>query len=114
MGGGLGGRSRKIFFAGGQEHIRKKDGLDKNFVRNFTTNFGEDPTYLSAQAFDAANIVIKHILMGVANRLKMKKSLESVRNFPGVTGMTTLLPSGDSEKNIFALTVKKNKIIQQN
>ena len=52
--------------------------------------------------------------MGVDNRIKMKERLNSVKDFPGVTGMTTLLPSGDSEKNIFALTVKKNKIVQQN
>jgi hypothetical protein len=44
----------------------------------------------------------------------MKKSMSAVKNFHGVTGSTTLLPSGDSEKNIFALTVKGNKIIQQN
>jgi len=86
----------------------------RRFVRDFKSNFGEDPNYLSAQAFDAANIVIKNILMGVDNRIKMKERLNSVKDFPGVTGMTTLLPSGDSEKNIFALTVKKNKIVQQN
>jgi len=69
---------------------------------------------LSAQAFDAANIVIKNILAGVDNRIKLKESLKTIINFPGVTGKTTLLPSGDSEKNIFALTVKRKKIIQQN
>jgi branched-chain amino acid transport system substrate-binding protein len=86
----------------------------RKFVQDFKTNFGEDPTYLSAQAFDVANIFIGSILQGVDNRIKMKKSLENVKNFPGVTGNTTLLPSGDSEKNIFTLTVKKKKIVQQN
>lgn len=86
----------------------------KKFVEDFETNFGEEPAYLSAQAFDAANIVIKNILAGVDNRIKLKESLKTVKNFPGVTGKTTLLPSGDSEKNIFALTVKRKKIVQQN
>lgn len=86
----------------------------QNFVRDFKANFGEEPAYLSAQAFDAANIVIKNALAGAGNRIKMKESLKTVKNFPGVTGNTTLLPSGDSEKNIFALTVKRKKIVQQN
>jgi branched-chain amino acid transport system substrate-binding protein len=86
----------------------------QKFVRDFKANFGEEPTYLSAQSFDAANIVINNILAGAGNRIKMKESLMAVKNFPGVTGNTTFLPSGDSEKNIFALTVKRKKIIQQN
>ena len=86
----------------------------QKFVRDFKANFGEVPAYLSAQAFDAANIVISNILAGAGNRIKMKESLKTVKNFPGVTGKTTMLPSGDSEKNIFALTVKRKKIVQQN
>ncbi len=86
----------------------------KKFIQDFKSNFGEDPVYLSAQAFDAANIVIKNILAGADNRIKLKEGLKKVKNFPGVTGKTTLLPSGDSEKNIFVLTVKRGKIVQQN
>ena len=39
----------------------------------------------------------------------MHEDLKGVKNFRGVTGKTTLLPSGDSEKNIFVLTVKRKK-----
>ena len=86
----------------------------RQFVQEFKTNFGEEPVYLSAQAFDAANIFIKIIRAGADNRIKMWKNLKIVKNFPGVTGKTTLLPSGDSEKNIFALTIKRKKIVQEN
>ncbi len=86
----------------------------RQFVQEFKTNFGEEPVYLSAQAFDAANIFIKIIRAGADNRIKMRENLKIVKNFPGVTGKTTLLPSGDSEKKIFALTIKRKKIIQKN
>jgi len=86
----------------------------RQFVQEFKTNFGEEPVYLSAQAFDAANIFIKIIRAGADNRIKMRENLKIVKNFPGVTGKTTLLPSGDSEKNIFALTIKRKKIVQEN
>ena len=86
----------------------------RQFVEKFKTNFGEEPVYLSAQAFDAANIFIKIIRAGADSRIKMRENLKTVKNFPGVTGKTTLLPSGDSEKNIFALTIKRKKIVQEN
>ena len=86
----------------------------RQFVQEFKTNFGEEPVYLSAQAFDAANIFIKIIRAGADNRIKMWENLKIVKNFPGVTGKTTLLPSGDSEKKIFVLTIKRKKIIQKN
>ena len=104
---------KKVSFVAGYYPNSQRVEVQR-FVRDFKSNFGEDPSYLSAQAFDAANIMIKNILMGVDNRIKMKKRLNSVKDFPGITGMTTLLPSGDSEKNIYALTVQKNKIVQQN
>ena len=86
----------------------------RQFVQEFKSNFGEEPVYLSAQAFDAANIFIKIIRAGADNRIKMRENLKIVKNFPGVTGKTTLLPSGDSEKKIFVLTIKRKKIIQKN
>ncbi len=86
----------------------------RQFVQKFKSSFGEEPVYLSALAYDAANIFLKNILKGADNRIKMWEKLKTVKDFPGVTGKTTLLPSGDSEKNIFALTVKRKKIVQGN
>ena len=86
----------------------------KSFVEQFQNNDGEFPSHLSAQAYDAAGIIFKSIISGADNRLKLRDSLIMVNNYPGVTGKTNLLESGDSEKNIFALTVKKKKIVEGN
>ena len=86
----------------------------KIFVEQFQNNYGESPSHLSAQAYDAAGIIFKNIISGADNRLKLRDSLIMVNNYPGVTGKTNLLKSGDSEKNIFALTVKKKKIVEGN
>ncbi len=86
----------------------------KSFVEQFQNNYGESPSHLSAQAYDAAGIIFKSIISGADNRLKLRDSLIMVNNFPGVTGKTNLLESGDSEKNIFALTVRKKKIVEEN
>ena len=82
-------------------------------MEQFQNNYGESPSYLSAQAYDAAGILFKSILSGADNRLKLRDSLIMVNNYPGVTGKTNLLKSGDSEKNIFTLTVRKKKIVEE-
>jgi branched-chain amino acid transport system substrate-binding protein len=110
----LGGKYLKtVYFVDGY-YPNSHQSEVQQFVQEFKANFGEEPVYLSAQAFDAANIFIKNILAGAGNRIKMHESLKRVKDFPGVTGKTTLLPSGDSEKDIFALTVKRKKIVQEN
>ena len=85
----------------------------KSFVEQFKNNYGESPSQLSAQAYDAAGIIFKSIISGADNRLKLRDSLIMVNNYPGVTGKTNLLESGDSEKNIFALTVRKKGIVEE-
>ena len=91
------------------EHARTRE-----FVKKFRSNFGEDPTILSAQAFDVAKIYMKLIREGADDRLKVKKRLHSVHAFPGVSGATTILPSGDVDKVLSKLKVKKGKIIELN
>jgi branched-chain amino acid transport system substrate-binding protein len=110
----LGGKYLKtVYFVDGYYPDSHQSEVQQ-FVQEFKTNFGEEPVYFSAQAFDAMNILINSIRSGVDTRIKMRESLKRVKNYPGVTGKTTLLPSGDSEKNIFALTVKRKKIVQEN
>ncbi len=110
----MGGKHLKtVYFVDGYYPDSHRSEV-KQFVEEFETNFGEKPAHLSAQAFDAAGIFIKNILAGADNRIKMLEGLKTVKDFPGVTGSTTLLPSGDSEKNIFVLTVKRKKIVQEN
>lgn len=76
--------------------------------------FGEEPGVLSAQAFDAANMVLDIILKTRVDRQVMKKELLKIKNFKGVSGETTILPNGDSEKTLFFISIKRNKRIQVN
>ena len=80
----------------------------------FENTYGESPSNFSAQAYDAAGIFFESILSGADNRLKLRESLIKVKNYQGVTGETSLLESGESEKQIFALTVKRKKIVEKN
>jgi branched-chain amino acid transport system substrate-binding protein len=85
-----------------------------DFVDLFEKTYGESPTNFSAQAYDAAGIFFKSITSGADNRLKLRESLIEVKNYPGVTGATNILESGESEKNLFVLTIKRKKIVENN
>jgi branched-chain amino acid transport system substrate-binding protein len=110
----MGGKFLKsVYFVDGfysdshQARVRK-------FVEIFQKNYGELPSHFSAHAYDAAGIFFKSIVSGADNRLKLRDSLVKVKNYPGVTGKTSMLESGESEKYIFALTVKRKKIVEEN
>ena len=45
-------------------------------------------------------LIIKTILSGARNRIQVKKELMQIRGFNGVTGETTILPSGEVEKKL--------------
>lgn len=102
-------RGKGIFVDGFFVHSRER--RVREFVENFQNNFGEEPTILSAQAFDAGRIMFQSIDDGARTRGALKNHLQAVKNFPGVSGNTTILPSGDSEKTLFALKIKGKKIV---
>jgi len=95
------------FFAGS----RQKDV--QSFVKRFKTTFGGDPSIYSAQAYDSAGIYIQIIGEGASNRLEVRERLKEITDYPGVSGKTSILSTGDSEKDMFILQVIRKKIIEK-
>jgi ABC-type branched-subunit amino acid transport system substrate-binding protein len=104
---------RKGYFIDGFYAQSKRPEVVK-FVREYKNNFGEDPTLLSAQAYDAAKMFLKTIHSGAKNRLQVKKELLQIRRFQGVSGETTILSTGEAEKKLFAMKIVKKKIVEDN
>ncbi|MBI5183052.1 MAG: penicillin-binding protein activator [Nitrospinae bacterium] len=86
----------------------------RRFVQEFRGIFRTNPDILSAQAYDAAQIIITILREGARTREDIRDALLMVKDYPGVSGKTTILPSGDSKKSLYILTVKDNKIVQIN
>jgi len=84
------------------------------FVREYKNTFKDEPTILSAQAYDATKMLIKTIHSGAKNRIQVKKRLLQIRGFQGVSGKTTILPTGEAEKKLFAMKIVKKKIVEAN
>lgn len=103
---------RAVFADGFSPNVREK-GVPE-FVNSFKLTFGDEPTLFSAQAYDAARIIIELIRKGAKSRIQIKDQLHTVKDFPGVSGRTTILSSGDSEKSLFLLKVKGDRIVSAN
>ncbi len=86
----------------------------QKFVRQFQSTFGTLPTLHAAQAYDTTRMMIRAIGEGADNRLKLRDGLMAVENFPGASGTTTVLASGECEKELFTLTVKGRQIVEGN
>lgn len=86
----------------------------KAFVDNFRLTFGNEPDILAAQAFDAAGLVLKILKEGAASREQLREGLLTIESYPGVSGTTTITETGEAQKDLFLLTVRRGRIVQIN
>ena len=86
----------------------------KAFVNGFRDRYGADPDLLTAQAYDTLTMCARVLHSGVRTRPEMRDGLARIRDFPGVSGVTSMDAHGDAEKVLYVLSVREGKIIQIN
>ncbi len=104
-------KGKGIFSDGFFKESKKQEV--QHFVSKFRTTFGDEPNILSAQAYDSAQIFLDIARTTVKNRLDFFSKLKAVEEFLGASGTTTLTANGDSEKRLFTLKIKGNKIVEK-
>ena len=77
----------------------------QEFVKAYKDSFDSIPNFYSAQSYDAANILIDLLNSGAITRQAIREGWASVKNYKGASGVTTVLPSGDSEKKLFFIKI---------
>ncbi|QPJ65584.1 MAG: ABC transporter substrate-binding protein [Candidatus Nitrohelix vancouverensis] len=82
------------------------------FRGKFKAAFNEDPSMISAQSYDAAKILLHLIGEGAVSRNDAHNRLFGVRDFPGVTGLTSLTAQGESQKRLFTLTIERGEFVE--
>lgn len=89
-------------------------GAAAEFSRGFSDTFGRQPGILSAQAFDAASMLLHAASAsgGGAGREGVKEALRSVREFRGATGDISFSPRREAVKDLFVLTVQGGRIVE--
>ncbi len=87
----------------------------KDFVADYTTRFGEEPTILEAQGYDVAGILLTLLNdPRVRSRDDLRRMLSQLQNFPGVTGATRFDLTGDADKTLYLLQIRNGAIVQIN
>lgn len=81
------------------------------FVRRFRQTFGGEPSFLSAQGFDAANLLMVQLARGRQTREEVVAGLLATRAYPGVSGVTTVRHDGNAVKRPYLLGVNRGEIV---
>jgi ABC-type branched-subunit amino acid transport system substrate-binding protein len=81
------------------------------FVRRFGQTFGGEPSFLSAQGFDAANLLMVQLARDRQTREEVAEGLLDTRAYPGVSGVTTVRHDGNAVKRPYLLGVNRGEII---
>jgi branched-chain amino acid transport system substrate-binding protein len=92
-------------------HAESGFPLVAEFVRRFEATFGRAPSFLAAQAFDAANLALLQLVQGRRSREAVLAGLLATRAHPGVSGVTSLSPDGNALKRPYLLGIERGRIV---
>ncbi|MGA1839207.1 MAG: ABC transporter substrate-binding protein [bacterium] len=81
------------------------------FCSNFKDRFGELPKLVSALSYDVTNILLEASDGGEASWNMTRDRLYQIQNFPGVSGKTTILPSGESKKEVTLVQIRHKNFV---
>lgn len=83
------------------------------FVEEYFLAYGRQPEAIEALAYDAAAMAVQVLLgQGKKDREGFRHNLADFKDYAGVTGRTSFLPSREALKEPFILTVKDGQIVQ--
>jgi ABC-type branched-subunit amino acid transport system substrate-binding protein len=89
-----------------------KRPLFKTFQRNFEESYGSAPGVMEVRAYEAVDVLV-HLIDNyrVRDRVQLKKSLDHVKDHPGVTGPISVDIYGKWRKPVYLFTVMDGEFI---
>jgi ABC-type branched-subunit amino acid transport system substrate-binding protein len=90
---------------------RSEFALVQEFSSRYYAAYGEEPDALAAEGYDAASM-LRSILSenAVFSRTRVRDALLRVRDFRGVSGLTSVDEFGGTRKSLYLLTVRRGEI----
>ncbi|MFO1450415.1 MAG: ABC transporter substrate-binding protein [Opitutaceae bacterium] len=86
--------------------------VSRAFVRAYEGRHGSAPNGLSALTYDAITLVADAARRaGSVEKSALKAALAATRNFPGVTGRTSINAQRDADKDAAIITVRGGKLV---
>jgi branched-chain amino acid transport system substrate-binding protein len=92
-----------------------KDSLSLKFNNEYNSKYGYNSEMFAANAYDAIKIAAMSVTKTDGNGDQIKTYLyDSIKNYPGVAGLTAFDKNGDVEKPVMFKTIKDGKFISYN
>jgi ABC-type branched-subunit amino acid transport system substrate-binding protein len=88
--------------------------LVQDFVKRFRSRYEKKPDLLTAQAYDSLFLLAQVLSAGATSREQIRDGLRQIRNFPGVSGTTSMNVHGEADKIPYLLSVRGGRIVQLN
>ncbi|MCP4368165.1 MAG: penicillin-binding protein activator, partial [Deltaproteobacteria bacterium] len=85
----------------------------RDFVEKFEKTYGEKPGFIEAIAYDTSMILFQILRKpDVRSRNAIKNALMHLKDFQGVTGLTSFNDKGDVKKELSLLRIKDDKFVE--
>jgi len=82
------------------------------FYQEFRATYKERPGSFAIQGFDAGRLVMTALKDSPSNRIDFLRNLGSASKVEGATSTLTMSPDREVDRQLLALTVKKNQIVK--
>ena len=69
---------------------------------------------MAAQSYDAMLMLLRVLKQQPQTREEVREKLRSLKDFRAATGWMGVLPDGEVDRRLFALTVRRGQIVQLN
>lgn len=94
----------------GSYNPESKDASFVQFWNSYKQEYGKEPNVFAAQAYDAANIVLKALATVGPDRVKANQYIQQLKDYAGVTGKIAFV-KGDVDKVMARFEVKNGKFV---
>ena len=85
----------------------------RDFIRSFEDTYGQRPGFIEATTFDTAMILFDIVTRpDIRSRVAIRNELFNLRDFQGVTGLTSFDVSGEAKKQLSLLRIKGNRFLE--
>jgi ABC-type branched-subunit amino acid transport system substrate-binding protein len=85
----------------------------RDFIRKFEDTYGEKPGFIEATTFDTAMMLFEIVTRpDIRSRGAIKFELLNLRDFQGVTGLTSFDVNGEVKKQLSLLRIKGKKFLE--
>ncbi len=78
----------------------------------YRSAYQEEPDVLAAQAYDAAAMLLRLLREGKETPAAVRDGLLALRDFPGISGMTSFIGSGEGRKKLFLIRIENGKFVR--